>query len=72
MTRAFMLSLAAASVLCAAIVSETTVHHVCRIVIIDASGDSWIAGEGDTLADAWQGAEMPPAPREVTFPGCYR
>ncbi len=50
----------------------TAGRHVCRIVVTDATGNVWIAGEGDTQLDAWKGAQMPPAWQSIAFPGCYR
>lgn len=72
MTRVQGLSLAIAAVLGAAWLAPLATHHVCRIVVIDDAGERWIAGEGDTLADATQGAQLPSSVRSISFPGCYR
>lgn len=72
MTRVQGLCLAIAATLGAAWLAPVFTHHVCRIVVIDDAGERWVAGEGDTLDDAIQGAEYPETWREISFPGCYR
>lgn len=64
------LSLAAAACLGAAWLSLHLGAHTCRIVVIDDAGQRWVAGEGSTLGEAMEGAEMPPSARAVSFPGC--
>ena len=49
----------------------TARHHVCRIKVTDSQGNVWIAGAGDSLADAWKDAQFPGEWRSLEFPGCY-
>lgn len=73
MTRVQALSLAVAGVFGAAMLATHLTHHVCRIVVVDVDGNQWIAGQGDSLAAAKEGAQLPPLPvRSIAFPGCYR
>jgi len=45
----------------------------CRIVAETASGDSYVLGAGDTLAEAMQNhGELPAGWRTLRFPGCVR
>lgn len=57
--------------LCLATVQPYLSAPACQIEVIDAQGDSWIVGSGDTLADAMQNRAAPPADwREYRVHGC--
>ena len=69
---ALLIALAVVSIMAAQAWRRVATHpHACSVSVIDGTGNEYVVGQGDTLADAMTGRIMPPNPRSViVVEGC--